>query len=450
MSERQQRFRLGVFVIICMGLLGVLVVVFGGAPSWFKPSNSYTILFADAPGIASGTPVRKSGVKVGEVSSIDLDNSTGQVRVVVRLEPNFAPRTGDEPTVTRGLLVGDTAIDFIPKSPDKPQRGDPIAAGATLQGISPFNARVLIDQATGIVPQAQKTLEQVRKSLEALEKVGPQMEATFKEVSELAKAGRDFIPELRKTNDNLRDFFADSGDIGPSLKTLVPEFKRTTEEIRYFLKTASFWIEEAGVTFKKHEPKLVKAVEAITTTAERIGETVNPENQKMINETLKNVRDASARFDRLGMQAEDLMKDGKTAMKSLNSTLGQAEQGISELRQMTKPLADQVPRILNSVETSTDQFNKAMADARELIRAIGRAEGSFQKIISDPTLYNNLVEATAMVTKLMPRLDRILKDVEVFADKIARHPESLGIGGAVRPSSGLKEAPSSGLKPHMP
>ena len=30
-----------------------------------------------------------------------------------------------------------------------------------------------------------------------------------------------------------------------------------------------------------------------------------------------------------------------------------------------------------------------------------------------------------------------------FADKIARHPESLGIGGVVSPSSGLKEAPSS-------
>jgi hypothetical protein len=26
----------------------------------------------------------------------------------------------------------------------------------------------------------------------------------------------------------------------------------------------------------------------------------------------------------------------------------------------------------------------------------------------------------------------------VFADKVARHPESLGVGGVVRPGSGLK------------
>jgi phospholipid/cholesterol/gamma-HCH transport system substrate-binding protein len=42
---------------------------------------------------------------------------------------------------------------------------------------------------------------------------------------------------------------------------------------------------------------------------------------------------------------------------------------------------------------------------------------------------------------MLPRLDRILKDFEVFADKIARHPESLGVRGAVAPSSGLKESP---------
>jgi phospholipid/cholesterol/gamma-HCH transport system substrate-binding protein len=42
----------------------------------------------------------------------------------------------------------------------------------------------------------------------------------------------------------------------------------------------------------------------------------------------------------------------------------------------------------------------------------------------------------------LPRLDRALRDVEIFADKLARHPELLGIGGAIRPSSGVKETHS--------
>ena len=47
-----------------------------------------------------------------------------------------------------------------------------------------------------------------------------------------------------------------------------------------------------------------------------------------------------------------------------------------------------------------------------------------------------------MVNRILPRLDRILSDVEIFADKIARHLESLGIGGVFRPGTGLKEPPS--------
>ena len=74
--------------------------------------------------------------------------------------------------------------------------------------------------------------------------------------------------------------------------------------------------------------------------------------------------------------------------------------------------------------------------------AIGRNDGTVQKLITDPSLYNNLNDSAEMVTKILPRLDRTMRDMETFADKLARHPELLGLRGAVFPSSGLKESPS--------
>jgi phospholipid/cholesterol/gamma-HCH transport system substrate-binding protein len=52
-----------------------------------------------------------------------------------------------------------------------------------------------------------------------------------------------------------------------------------------------------------------------------------------------------------------------------------------------------------------------------------------------------------MVTKILPRLDRVLRDMEIFADKLARHPELIGLGGALRPSSGMKETPPYRIYP---
>src|SRR5947209_12528506 len=135
MSERRQRLRLGAFILVSLLLLAGLIILFGGVPDWFLPRNAYSIRFVDAPGIGVGTPVRKSGVKVGEVSKVELDPDTGEVRVGVRLDPKFTPRTSEVPTVTRGLLSGDTFIDFMPKDPDKPQvRGEPIPPGSELRG----------------------------------------------------------------------------------------------------------------------------------------------------------------------------------------------------------------------------------------------------------------------------------------------------------------------------
>ena len=97
--------------------------------------------------------------------------------------------------------------------------------------------------------------------------------------------------------------------------------------------------------------------------------------------------------------------------------------------------------MLKNLDESADNLNRTLKDLRELISVVARSDGTVQKLLTDPSLYNNLNDSAVMATKIMPRLDRILRDVEIFADKLARHPELIGIGGVIRPSSGLKEAP---------
>ena len=141
MSEPRQRLALGIFVFFTLFIMAGLIVVFGSGKQWFSSYNQYTLVFTDAPGISHGSPVRKSGVKVGQVSSIDLDNDTGLVRVVVDLDSKFIPRSNDEPVISKGLITGDTSIDFMLKLGRKPERGEPVSPGSTITGVAPFNSR---------------------------------------------------------------------------------------------------------------------------------------------------------------------------------------------------------------------------------------------------------------------------------------------------------------------
>src|ERR1043165_9141647 len=122
MNDQAIRFRFGIFVLASLILLAVLIILFGGFPSYFKQTNAYTIEFNNAQGVSPGTPVRRSGVRIGEVRSVELENVTGKVRVGISVESKYTLRKGDRPTLSQGLLSNDATISFLP--PEDPRKAD--------------------------------------------------------------------------------------------------------------------------------------------------------------------------------------------------------------------------------------------------------------------------------------------------------------------------------------
>jgi ABC-type transporter Mla subunit MlaD len=293
----------------------------------------------------------------------------------------------------------------------------------------PPTARQVLEQASDIIPEAQLSLNQIRMSIQRLEQVFPQFELTLKEVGELARVGREFVPELRRASGDLREIFAGAKDIGP-------EFKKTNEELRYFLRTASVWTENVGLMLKTNEPRIQAALDSLTRTLDETSRVFNEENRKNFSELLRNVTTASQNFGPLSKESTEFVREGRMTLQEFNKTL-------VDIQKATGPLAERAPRLLQNLETGSEQFTRAILDVRDMLKEITRADGSFQRFLSDPALYNNLNCTAESIARLMPSIQRVLRDIEVFADKIARHPESLGVGGAVRPSAGLKESPGS-------
>src|SRR2546421_9784960 len=121
MDRRQQQYWLGLFALAAFVLLGGLTFYFsGGNRTLFSPRHPYTIIFDDAPGVSPGTPVRRSGVKIGEVASVDLDDETGKVRVRILVERKYTIRSNEQPVISQDLLSRDTNIDFVVATPDRP------------------------------------------------------------------------------------------------------------------------------------------------------------------------------------------------------------------------------------------------------------------------------------------------------------------------------------------
>jgi phospholipid/cholesterol/gamma-HCH transport system substrate-binding protein len=115
------------------------------------------------------------------------------------------------------------------------------------------------------------------------------------------------------------------------------------------------------------------------------------------------------------------------------------------MEETVKPLPERTRKIMQNLDEGTDRLNRSLKNLGDLLRFAVQTDGAFRRFLTNPELYNRLNTAACMLTKLLPRLDPILSDLEVFADKIARHPETLGVRGAIRPSSGVKLNPCAPL-----
>ncbi len=460
MAERSTRLRLGLFTATCLAALTALVVLFGGAPTVFAKRSRYVVTFPEAPGLAVGTPVRKSGVRIGQVTRVDLDEASGLVRVGVEIDPKYPPRKSEEPVITRGLLNGDTALDFVPRSEklvtvaDRAEAYDP---DTEIAGVPPLNARSLLKDATDALPNAQESVARVVNSIARFEAAVPKVERAVDEIAGLARGGREFVPELRQTNIKVQELLGQAEDP----KEPPVNVRALLKQILELLQAVRPAADDLRELVRANGPELTRTLAAVRRTADSANDVLNPENRKALAGTLKNFQDGSGDLVKTIRIAALLIDQAEKAVKEVNARVAQSEAVIASagraadnLDRATKPLADNSAQVIGGVGDSlknlnaaSEQLSKALAEVRVTLAAVNRGEGTVGKALTDPTLYNNLNDTTVNVARLTVRIDKIAKDLEVFADKVARRPETVGIGGAIRPSTGLKESPGAPLPP---
>ena len=485
-NSRRQRFGIGLFVLGALLLLGVLSILFGGFPDLFRKYQSYTVVFEDAPGVAPGTPVRRSGQRIGEVKRVELDSATGQVRVHIAVESRFPLYEDDQAILVNSVLGGDTSIDFVqrsrmaarssepvpppkqvpppapqpelpppepvpgadrlpppepapgadrpPPDPDPPAEGGeevsqvkppervPAKPGTEFQGVRQPDVGTILKAMADLVEPTQESLRLIRQSLQRLEKTAPLAEDTMREYRELAREARRTLPELRRTNDEIHVTARNWGKLGERLDVLV----------------------------QANQDKVVKAVDNLNDALTRVLGVLSEENQRNLSAALKNVRAGSENLESIARNADELMKEGRATVKRLNGSLDRADEVLQNLNQATRPFAERSDSITRNFEEAAVKLNRTLTEVRELLGGFTQGEGTLPRLLNDPTLYNRLDAILCQINRMLPSVERSLRDLEVFADKLARHPESIGLGGALRPSAGLKEAPSAPAPTHWP
>jgi phospholipid/cholesterol/gamma-HCH transport system substrate-binding protein len=153
-----REFRLGLFIVVTLLILGTGVFLIGGRSSWFRGTYRVKAAFPNAAGLDPGAEVRVGGVHEGTVVAINLPKHAGE-SVTVEMNLNNATRDvvkRDSVALIRpeGLL-GDKYVEVSFGSKD----AESLRGGETINSEPPLDFSDLIKKADQILDSANATAE---------------------------------------------------------------------------------------------------------------------------------------------------------------------------------------------------------------------------------------------------------------------------------------------------
>jgi len=366
MNERVMQFRVGVMVLATLLISGILILLFDGLPAIGVPKYVVYIRFTEAPGVTDGTPIRKSGIRIGRVRTLQFAedipdlaaaNEDGVV-VVAEIEPNRTVRTDEIPQI-RSSLLGDAYIEFIRGRAPAPD------ARAYRAGETIVNGRIATDP------------------LQFLNNV--------------------------------------EGDLAVTMKSLAG----TSDEIGGLARKVNGILHNNDEQITRIVGKAESALDGINKAVAHMDQVVgDPQVQANIRQTAQ--------------QLPLALTDLREAVNSLKPSIQKADAILADVQGFTQPLGQKGPVLVESIERAAFKMDSVLGELDQFTKSINSSEGTIGRLINDPMLYESLNSVAMNVNDLTRDLRPILKDARVLSDKISRHPETLGVRGALFPNSGIK------------
>jgi len=170
MKKKNNEVAVGIFVIVGFIFL-TLVLFFVSKVYSFRSGYTFNVMFEYVSILDRGAPVRMAGVRVGEVSKVDLvyDETQQKSRVKVKLfiAKGVEIRENYEFTVRGAHVLGEPHVEITPKSGNFPV----VHKGALIQGASLVEMEELFGQAQDVLKNVSSLSGELNTSFASLTKI---------------------------------------------------------------------------------------------------------------------------------------------------------------------------------------------------------------------------------------------------------------------------------------
>jgi phospholipid/cholesterol/gamma-HCH transport system substrate-binding protein len=134
-------------------------------------------------------------------------------------------------------------------------------------------------------------------------------------------------------------------------------------------------------------------------------------------------------LDTVATRLPELVDDAQAVLQQVDSTLGAfegvglaAEETMKNIADFTAPLGDQGERIVGDALSALQNLDALLVDLRSVAARVTSSQGTVARLLDDDQLYYSFINTLQNVESLTHRLQPIVEDARVVADKVARDP----------------------------
>src|SRR3954464_2451300 len=218
-----------IFALSCFGLLTFLWISFGGSVPLKPKQYQLTINFPEATTLAEAADVRIAGVTVGKVRSKELDKKLNRTRVVLKIDPKYAPIPKDSRAILRQkTLLGET---FVELSPGTHRKGNDLKDGGRIANAQ-VEPTVELDEILRIFdPQTKKAFQTwVQESAKTISGTAPKdLNSALGNLAGFAQDGAAVLQVLDTQSTAVRQVIKNTGVVFAALNRRKGELRQLIE-----------------------------------------------------------------------------------------------------------------------------------------------------------------------------------------------------------------------------
>lgn len=383
MNERTMKLRLGAAVVLCIVIIIIFLTFLGSREKFAVSSYHIKIQMVDAPNVVENTPIYQSGILIGRVSKVELTDTKGVI-VTARIYDKHK-LYHDQECHLASTLLGDASLRMVtrPKDDSNQFPHTEIKPGEVIQGQTSLDPTLLV----------AKMQEKLTVAIDDVTLASEKLTAVASTTNEMLVENRENVREIVA---NARSITGNSAKIVSSFSTILDD------EFCTNLQTSVANLREAS-------EKLPGTLDKVDSTLESMQSTIQLSNSTITNMTKK---------------MENSLSGVDKMVVTLNSTL-------SNIEKITQPFADE------------DLTNKWISNVTNVLRnmdvfteTLNRRDSTLGLLMTDRQMFDRMQTTMERISELPRKLEPILFNAQVMTEKLAQHPELLGLRGYLKKDSG--------------